>query len=79
MGALNPLANQFFNGWSLVGASLAGFKNKVMQKTPYEGLQRFLGQTYQALLTGSPPPVTHEDMERAIGLVDKLLQEQGQQ
>jgi predicted dehydrogenase len=76
-GPFNPLANQFLNGWSLIGSSLVGFKNKVMQKTPYEGLHRFLGLTYQALLDGTEPPVTHDDMERAIQLVDRLLEDRG--
>jgi predicted dehydrogenase len=70
---LSPLANHMANGWALVGAGVAGFWNKVMQVTPYEGLQRFLAQTYDALAWGGEPPVTFDDMDRASRLVDALL------
>lgn len=70
---LTPLANHFLAGCGLVRASVAGFRNKVMQKTPYEGLHRFLNQTYAALRNGTEPPVTFEDMDRTSKLVDALL------
>jgi len=59
----------------LMRSSVAGFRNKVMQKTPYEGLQTFLRQTYDALTTGGEPPVTFDDMDRASRLVDALVDE----
>jgi hypothetical protein len=46
-----------------------------MQKTAYEGLATFLGRTYAALSSGSEPPVTFRDMDRASRLVDALLDE----
>ena len=70
---LTPLANQFLGGCGLVRASVTGFRNKIFQKTPYEGLKTFLDQTYSALASGSEPPVTFEDMDRASRLVDDLL------
>ena len=70
---LSPLANHLANGLSLAGSAVSGFWNKVMQQTPYEGLQRFLAQTYDALLWGGEPPVTFDDMDRASRLVDALL------
>jgi predicted dehydrogenase len=72
---LSPLLNHLANGLSLVRAGAAGFWNKVMQHTPYEGLQRLLGQTYDALLRNVEPPVTFDDMDRASRLVDALLKE----
>ena len=72
---LTPLVNHFVNGASLVKSSVVGFTNKVMQKTPYEGLQTFLRRTYAALSDGTEPPVTFEDMDRASLLVDALLDE----
>lgn len=72
---LTPLVNQFVNGAALVKSSVVGFKNKVMQKTPYEGLQTFLRQTYAALAEGKEPPVTYDDMDRASRLVDALVDE----
>jgi len=72
---LTPLVNHFVNGAAMVRSSVVGFRNKVMQKTPYEGLQTFLGHTYDALAAGREPPVTYEDMDRASRLVDALVDE----
>lgn len=44
-----------------------------MQFTPYEGLQRFLAETYDALIWGGEPPVTFDDMDRVSRLVDAML------
>jgi predicted dehydrogenase len=73
---LSPLVNHLANGASLVGAGVRGFTNKVMQKTPYEGLQTFLRRTYAALADGTEPPVTFDDMDRAMRLIDALLAEE---
>lgn len=70
---LSPLVNQFANGLTLMKSSVRGFRNKVMQKTPYEGLRTFLDQTYEALRTGSEPPVSFADMDRAGRLIEALL------
>jgi hypothetical protein len=72
---LTPLVNQFVNGIGLAKASVSGFRNKVMQRTPYEGLATFLDRTYAALREGSEPPVTFDDMDRASRLVDTLVQQ----
>jgi predicted dehydrogenase len=72
---LTPLVNHFVNGAAMVKSSVVGFRNKVMQKTPYEGLQTFLRHTYAALAEGKEPPVTYEDMDRASRLVDALVDE----
>lgn len=72
---LSPLVNHLAGGAVLLKAGVRGFCNKVMQKTPYEGLRTFLKQTYAALATGSEPPVTFNDMDRASRLVDALLDE----
>lgn len=72
---LNPLANQLAGGCGQVRASVVGFRNKIMQKTPYEGLGTFLDQTYAALRDGAEPPVGFDDMDRASKLVDALLDE----
>ncbi|MDB5289193.1 MAG: oxidoreductase domain protein [Phycisphaerales bacterium] len=70
---LSPLVNHWVNGAGMMRASLSGFRNKVLQKTPYEGLRTFLDRTYTALRAGGEPPVTYEDMDRASRLVDALL------
>ena len=70
---LSPLINQFANGVDLARSSVRGLRNKVMQRTPYEGLGTFLGQTYAALSTGAEPPVTFADMDGVSRLIDALL------
>jgi predicted dehydrogenase len=72
---LSPLANQALRGGVLLRAGWTGFWNKVLQVTPYEGLQSFLAQTYAALANGDEPPVTREDSLAAARLVDALVAE----
>ncbi|MDB5302244.1 MAG: oxidoreductase domain protein [Phycisphaerales bacterium] len=72
---LSPLLNHWMNGAGMMRASLSGFRNKVLQKTPYEGLRTFLDRTYTALRAGDEPPVTYDDMDRASRLVDAMLDE----
>ena len=73
---LAPLVNQFANGATLDQGRASGvLRNKIMQKTPYEGLRTFLDQTYDALLDGHEPPVTFDDMDRASRLIEALLDE----
>jgi predicted dehydrogenase len=72
---LSPLINHFVNGCDLVGASFTNFRDKIMQKTPYEGMHRLLNQTYEALIDGTEPPISFADMERTNRLVNALLSE----
>ena len=74
---LSPIINHFVNGWDLMGSAFINFRNKIMQKTPYEGLHRLLDRTYEALIEGKNPPISFEDMERTNRLVNKLLLETG--
>jgi predicted dehydrogenase len=72
---LSPLVNHWAHGVGLMKSAVRGFRNKVMQHTPYEGLKTFLGRTYNALRSGEEPPVTYTDMDRASRLIDALLDE----
>lgn len=72
---LSPLINHFVGGVELCTASIRNFRNKVMQKTPYEGLHRLLDRTYQAISENAPPPVNYTDMTQVSRLVDALLEE----
>jgi len=74
-GKLSPLVNHAANGCAFMRAAVAGFKEKLLQNTPYHGLHAFLAQTYSAIRCGKVPPVTYTDMERASWLVDSLLNE----
>lgn len=72
---LSPLVNHWVNGREMMKAAVRGFRNKVMQHTPYEGLKQFLSRSYEALRTGTEPPVTYNDMDRASRLIEALLDE----
>lgn len=71
---LNPFINQFVQGLSLLRASVSGLKDKVMQRGMYEGIHELLRQTYGALATGDPAPVTFNDMDQSMRLIDALLE-----
>ncbi len=72
---LSPVVNQLANGLNLVGASFGNLRNKLMQRSPYEGLHTFLSWTYEALQQDVEPPVTFDDMDRASRLIDQMLLE----
>jgi predicted dehydrogenase len=73
---LSPIVNQFINGFDLMGSSFKNFRDKVMQRTAYEGLHRLLDQTYAALLHDQPMPVSFEDMDKTNRLIETLLAEE---
>jgi hypothetical protein len=62
-------------GWELLGAGINGMRNRVMQRSAYEGLQTFLSRTYDALCNGDEPPVSFADMDRVSRLIDALVDE----
>lgn len=72
-GKLGPVMTHLSNGLHLAKSGLTNFRDKVLQRTAYEGLAVFLGQTYDALRAGSPPPVSYTDMERTCQLIDALV------
>ena len=73
LGPAGPLVEQMHNGGRLVQAALRGFGNKLLQVTPYEGMAKFLAQTYAAFREGKMPPVTFDDMDRTSRLIDAML------
>ncbi len=72
---LGPLVNHVYNGFELVRAGVIGIKDKIMQRSVYEGLVKFLDLTYDAIRDGTEPPVTHNDIDRSLVLIDQLLEE----
>jgi len=74
---LSPVTNQLVNGLSLVGSSLSTLRNKLMQRSPYEGLHTFLARTYDAIKHDTEPPVTFDDMDRTTRLIDRMLTDGG--
>lgn len=72
---LSPLVNHFVSGTSFAGASVNNFRNKIMQKTPIEGLNCFLALTYEALTHQTPLPVSFELMDQTNRLIETLLLE----
>lgn len=70
---LVPLINSIAEARAATASGIGDLWSKVRNRTPYEGLARFLQHTYRALQTGGQPPVTFEDMDSASRLIDALL------
>ncbi|XAL98728.1 Gfo/Idh/MocA family oxidoreductase [Phycisphaeraceae bacterium D3-23] len=70
---LSPLVNQFANGMTLVNASARNFRDKIMQRSAYEGLHELVERVYDALRDGRPMPVSLDDMDSTSRLVDALV------
>ncbi|MEX0744693.1 MAG: hypothetical protein WD118_03750, partial [Phycisphaeraceae bacterium] len=74
---LAPVANAVAGGWSLMQAGPRHLGSKVLGNwSAYEGLHRFVDQTYRALMEEATPPVTVADMDAASRLLDALVREQ---
>jgi len=70
---LSPLLNHARNGGAFVGAAAGGFRNKILQRSPYHGLHRFVGRLHEALLSGGPLPTTPAEVRRTCLLVDEIV------
>ena len=70
---LSPLVNQLANGMTLVNASARNFKDKIMQRSAYEGLHVLVERVYDALQDGRAMPVSFDDMNSTSALVDALV------
>lgn len=72
---LSGVANLLANGLSLIRSGFTSFKDKILQRSAYEGLHTFLERTYSSLRDGAEPPVTYEDMDRCSRLLEALLEQ----
>jgi hypothetical protein len=68
--------NHVVNGVQLARSGAANLRDKLLQRTAYEGLHALLEQTYDALRDGHTPPVSPADVDAASRLVDALLAEE---
>jgi predicted dehydrogenase len=69
---LSPLLNHARNGGALAGAAATGFRNKILQHSPYHGLHRFVDRFYDAVLGLGPLPTSVEAVRRTSLLVDAM-------
>lgn len=70
-----PLLNGFSEGLTAAHDGVAGVWRKIRNRTAYEGLDRFLNATYDALRDGSELPVSFDQMDQTSRLIDALLSE----
>lgn len=70
---LAGLLNNVAGGAALVSSGFVGLRGKVLRHTPYHGMANMLRQTYDALATGSTPPITRRHIESTAVLVDDLI------
>jgi predicted dehydrogenase len=72
---LTPILNHLTNGASLAWAGVRNAGRKLVQQSALEGLQRFLTLTYQAIVDDRAPPVSFDDIDRSLGLIERLTAE----
>jgi predicted dehydrogenase len=70
---LTPIANQVMNGLNLTATGPRNLYGKVMGKTPYEGLTKFLDRVYGTLLNNDPTPISNDNVIAAARLIDSLV------
>lgn len=71
-GPLSPLANHAANGVALLASSVTGLRDKLLQKSPYHGLPRLLGQFYAAVRGEALCPIRPDEIRRSTALVDAV-------
>jgi hypothetical protein len=76
-GALSPLTDQVRAGAQLIGHAASGLRNKVLQRTPYHGLDRLLSEFYTSIRTGAPSPISPRSIIDTAFLVDSISAEAG--
>ena len=64
---------QVSSGIGLIRAGVVGLRNKIMQHGTMHGLPRMIEAIYEALIDGTPPPFTREDMLATARLTDQLV------
>jgi predicted dehydrogenase len=67
--AISTLIDGIAESRDLFRGTVAGFWRKLAGKSSYDGLPEFIARTYQALATGSAPPVSLEEVDDAARLV----------
>jgi predicted dehydrogenase len=73
---LSMIADHILNGMSLSWWGVRNFKNKLLQRNAYDGLHRCLDETYAAIQEHREPPVTFNDMDDCLALVERILAEE---
>lgn len=73
-GHFAPVLDGLAGGWAQATGGIAALWGKVRGRGAYDGLERFLQLTYDALDSGAPLPVDHDRMDAAARLVDRLLE-----
>ena len=65
--------NHACNGVEFLRAAVVGLKDKVMQRSAYDGLRHFLALAYEGF-RGGEAPVTFQDVNASTSLIDALLE-----
>jgi predicted dehydrogenase len=70
---LTPLVNAITGARTMVWSGFSSIWHKIRNRGTYEGLSRFLELSYNALRTGSEPPVGFRQMDETSRLVEAML------
>ena len=71
--ALMTLADGVAELRSVFAGSVGGLYRKLAGASSYDGMTEFIGEIYEAIGTGTPPPVTLDEMEELSALIDRLI------
>jgi predicted dehydrogenase len=71
--ALMTLVDGVAESRSVFAGSVGGLYRKLAGTSSYDGMTEFIGEIYQAIETGTQPPVTLDEMDELSALFDRLV------
>lgn len=72
---IDPFLRQLVDGVGRIRNGVSGFAGRLVGESGYEGIHRFLTETYSALQSGAVPPVTEGDVIAVQQLIDAVISE----
>ncbi len=70
---LTPLVNSLAEAKAKTRSGFGSIWRKVRNRTAYEGLERFVALTYDAIRKGDVPPVGYDHIDETSRLIDAML------
>ena len=71
--ALMTLIDGVAESRSVFTGSFGGLYRKLAGTSSYDGMNEFIGEIYEAIETGTPPPVTLDEIDELSALIDRLV------
>jgi predicted dehydrogenase len=71
--ALMTLVDGLAESKAVFSGSFGGLYRKLGGRSSYDGMREFIGEVYDAVEKGTPPPVTMDEIEELSALIDRLV------